>query len=189
MLATPVYATEWSGGSVIDLGGLPGTTGSFALGINDAGQVVGYSFVGGVASTPPSGAAAASSTSAACRAARSYASGINDAGQVVGYSVVGDLPTPPSGAAAASSTSARAVAQSVSTMPDRSVGVSLGYPRTLDLGDDAARLRGPRLCGVSQGQNRGRVASRSAHRAPHNVLPTGTRLSSQSGALAPHAPV
>ena len=38
------YATEWSHGQVIDLGALPGFTESQALGINDAGQVVGLSF-------------------------------------------------------------------------------------------------------------------------------------------------
>jgi probable HAF family extracellular repeat protein len=37
-------ATEWSGGSIIDLGGLPGSFGSVAQSINDAGQAVGYSF-------------------------------------------------------------------------------------------------------------------------------------------------
>ncbi len=42
------HATEWSGGSVIDLGGLPGSTASIASGINDAGQAVGYSSVGDV---------------------------------------------------------------------------------------------------------------------------------------------
>jgi hypothetical protein len=36
-------ATEWSGGRIIDLGGLPGFTLSEAGGINDAGQVVGFS--------------------------------------------------------------------------------------------------------------------------------------------------
>ena len=37
------YATEWSDGRVIDLGGLPGSTDSYAYGINDAGQAVGDS--------------------------------------------------------------------------------------------------------------------------------------------------
>ena len=41
------FATEWSGSSVINLGGPPGTTLSEAIGINDAGQVVGSSVVGG----------------------------------------------------------------------------------------------------------------------------------------------
>jgi probable HAF family extracellular repeat protein len=54
-------ATEWSGGSIIDLGGLPGSTFNTPRSKNDAGQVVGTSSVGGVVS-PPSGAAAASST-------------------------------------------------------------------------------------------------------------------------------
>ena len=37
------YATEWSGGTVIDLGGLPGFTLSAANDINDAGRIVGES--------------------------------------------------------------------------------------------------------------------------------------------------
>ena len=37
------WATEWSGGSVIKLGGLPGTKVSVAASINDRGQVVGDS--------------------------------------------------------------------------------------------------------------------------------------------------
>jgi hypothetical protein len=36
-------ATEWSGGRVIDLGGLPGSFESVAESINDRGQVVGDS--------------------------------------------------------------------------------------------------------------------------------------------------
>jgi probable HAF family extracellular repeat protein len=36
-------ATEWSAGSVIDLGGLPGAMESVADSINNVGQVVGYS--------------------------------------------------------------------------------------------------------------------------------------------------
>ena len=38
-----ICATAWSGGSVINLGGLPGSTPDFAYGINAAGQVVGAS--------------------------------------------------------------------------------------------------------------------------------------------------
>jgi uncharacterized membrane protein len=41
--------TEWSGGSIINLGGLPGSTGSIAQSINDTGQVVGVS----AGATPP----------------------------------------------------------------------------------------------------------------------------------------
>jgi hypothetical protein len=39
-------ATEWSGDSVISLGGLPGFTSSIAHGINDAGKGVGFSEFG-----------------------------------------------------------------------------------------------------------------------------------------------
>jgi hypothetical protein len=49
-LTDTICATEWSGGSAIKLGGLPGNySGSTAYGINDAGQAVGVSFVGGTA--------------------------------------------------------------------------------------------------------------------------------------------
>jgi uncharacterized membrane protein len=37
------YATEWGGGSIINLGGLPGVTFSGAEGVNNLGQVVGES--------------------------------------------------------------------------------------------------------------------------------------------------
>jgi hypothetical protein len=37
------YAAEWSGGSVVDLGGLPGSLSSIALRINGSGIVVGLS--------------------------------------------------------------------------------------------------------------------------------------------------
>ena len=39
------YATEWSGGSIINLGKLTGSTFSAAYGINDAGQIVGIGTV------------------------------------------------------------------------------------------------------------------------------------------------
>ena len=42
------YAVEWSGGNVINLGGLPGAASTVADAINDTGQVVGTSVVGGV---------------------------------------------------------------------------------------------------------------------------------------------
>jgi uncharacterized membrane protein len=40
-------ATLWSGPAVTQLGVLPRTTGSAALGVNDSGQVVGYSYRNG----------------------------------------------------------------------------------------------------------------------------------------------
>src|SRR5271166_6021329 len=43
--AASVYATLWSGGAAIDLGGLSGSIGGEASAINDLGQVVGYSEV------------------------------------------------------------------------------------------------------------------------------------------------
>ena len=52
-LAHAQVATEWSGGKVINLPGLPGLTISQAYGINDAGQVVGFS--GGIHATEWSG--------------------------------------------------------------------------------------------------------------------------------------
>ena len=45
--AAAQWATEGSNGSVINLGGLPGATGSVAYGISNAGQAVGYSYGGG----------------------------------------------------------------------------------------------------------------------------------------------
>jgi uncharacterized membrane protein len=44
-----ICATEWSGGDVINLGGLPGSMNSDAFGINSAGHAVGASSVGGIA--------------------------------------------------------------------------------------------------------------------------------------------
>ena len=82
-----VYATEWSGGDVINLGGLPGSISSFANGINDAGQVVGYSLF-------PDGAIVATEWSHGSiinlgglpGTMFSQALSINDAGQAVGFS-------------------------------------------------------------------------------------------------------
>jgi uncharacterized membrane protein len=39
-------ATEWSGGHVIYLGGLPGSVASYAFGVNNARRVAGYSIAG-----------------------------------------------------------------------------------------------------------------------------------------------
>ena len=73
----------WSAGSVIDLGGLPGFTFSEAFGINDAGQVVGFSQVGVAQyATEWSGSTIINLGGDV----DSEALGINNAGQVVGYS-------------------------------------------------------------------------------------------------------
>ena len=74
------YATEWSGGSVINLGNLQG---SFAEDINDAGQVVGATLAG--AAIEWSGGSIIDLGNPA-GSTDSTASGINNAGQIVGWS-------------------------------------------------------------------------------------------------------
>jgi uncharacterized membrane protein len=87
------YATEWSGDSVINLGGLPGSGLSQALGINDAGQAVGFSIVGGVAyATEWSGGSVINLGGLPGFRTESFAYGINDAGQAVGFSDIGVVP-------------------------------------------------------------------------------------------------
>jgi probable HAF family extracellular repeat protein len=83
-------ATEWSGRNVINLGGLPGSYESVANGINDAGQVVGWSLVGGLHATEWSGGSGID-LGGLPGFTHSLALGINDSGQVVGYSIVGDV--------------------------------------------------------------------------------------------------
>ena len=79
-------ATEWSGGSVINLGAPPGSTYSDAYGINDAGQVVGYSAGPGVPSATEWNGGSAINLGGLPGATYSFANGINDAGQAVGSS-------------------------------------------------------------------------------------------------------
>jgi probable HAF family extracellular repeat protein len=84
------HATEWSDGSIINLGGLPGSTQSFAYGINDAGQVVGSSdgimgySIFDVATEWSNGSVI--NLGSLPGSAYSEAHGINNAGQVVGVS-------------------------------------------------------------------------------------------------------
>ena len=47
-IAAKQMIRQGSGGSIINLGGLPGAMGSLAYGINDVGQAVGYSVLGSV---------------------------------------------------------------------------------------------------------------------------------------------
>ena len=71
------YATEWSGGNVINLGGLPGYTKSQARGINNAGQVVGLSYVGArVYATEWSGGTVVNLTSGSAWARRAVDEGV-----------------------------------------------------------------------------------------------------------------
>jgi probable HAF family extracellular repeat protein len=88
------YATEWSDGKIINLGGLPGSTGSFATGINDAGQVVGYTETqnGLFAFATEWSGGSIISLGRLPGSTDSIANGINDVGQVVGYSYVSYVP-------------------------------------------------------------------------------------------------
>jgi probable HAF family extracellular repeat protein len=89
-------ATEWSNGQLIELGGLPGSTFSSANSINNAGQVVGVSAIGGGVIggvfMSPVGVATEWSNGQVIELpilpgfTESFALGINDAGQVVGTS-------------------------------------------------------------------------------------------------------
>jgi probable HAF family extracellular repeat protein len=83
---SPAYftATEWSGGSVIDLGGLPGSTQSSAYSINDAGQVVGLSRIGDYEHATEWSGGSIIDLLPGSTSSDSVAESINDAGQVVG---------------------------------------------------------------------------------------------------------
>jgi uncharacterized membrane protein len=116
-----IYATEWSGGSIINLGGLSGSVGSEALSIN--GEAVGASFFSGSAiATEWSGGVGGSiiNLGGLPGFTNSQANDINDAGQVVG----GAAATLSNGAAAALSTwetcrALQVALRSGSTRPDR----------------------------------------------------------------------
>ena len=77
------YATEWSGGSVINLGNLPGSTFSVAVSINDAGQAVGNS-VGGINHATEWSGGSVINLGGLPGSAIAMPSGINNAGQAVG---------------------------------------------------------------------------------------------------------
>jgi probable HAF family extracellular repeat protein len=79
-------AVEWSNGSVINLGGLPGFTGSSATAINNAEQIVGISVFNGVDHATEWSDGNIINLEGLPGFTSSFASGINDAGQVVGYS-------------------------------------------------------------------------------------------------------
>jgi probable HAF family extracellular repeat protein len=80
-------ATEWSGGSAIKLGSLPGFPQSGANSINDAGQAVGYSQpYGGGGQRATEWSSGGVIDLGGAHNAVSVANGINNSGQVVGYS-------------------------------------------------------------------------------------------------------
>jgi probable HAF family extracellular repeat protein len=80
------YAVEWSGGGVINLGGLPGAASSVADGINDSGQVVGSSVIGGTEYAVEWSGGTLVKLEDLSGSADSVAAAINDAGVVVGES-------------------------------------------------------------------------------------------------------
>jgi uncharacterized membrane protein len=82
-------ATEWSGGSVINLGGLPGSTFSSALSINDVGQAVGASAFGGSEVATEWSGGSVINLGGLPGSTFSSALSINDVGQAVGASAFG----------------------------------------------------------------------------------------------------
>ena len=86
------YATEWSGGNAINLGGLPGYTESGANSISNVGQIVGASVVGGVGIATEWSGGSVINLGGLPGYTESSASGVEDSvGQIVGYSVVGGV--------------------------------------------------------------------------------------------------
>jgi hypothetical protein len=112
--------------------------------------------------TPPNGVGATSSTWEACQAPRAAlprASTMTGRWSDTARSTASTMPS--NGATAASSTweacrGPRVAMPWASTMPGRSSGARWCPPvprsRTLDVGDDADRVRGSRLCGLSQSE-------------------------------------
>jgi probable HAF family extracellular repeat protein len=90
-------AAEWTnigaptGTRFISLGGLPGVTSSAALGINNAGQAVGYSVVGGLQYATEWSGGDVIDLGLLPGATSSAALGINKAGLTVGYNIIGGV--------------------------------------------------------------------------------------------------
>ena len=167
------HATEWSGGSIVKLGSLPGSTGSVAVAINNAGQVVGVSTVGGVQVTTEwsDGSVIVWKACQVPRVAKPPA--LTTLGRWLAEASLVASTTPPSGPAAASSTWApcratRRAAPPASTTLGRlwAPATDLSRSPTLDLGDDAARLRWPRLCRLSPSERAARGIRKAEGRTP-----------------------
>ena len=84
-------ATEWSGGKIINLGGLPSSTASSATAINDSGQVVGFSAIGDHLLATEWSRGRVIDLGGLSGSTLSLANSINNAGLAVGYSVVGGV--------------------------------------------------------------------------------------------------
>ena len=88
-------ATEWSGGSAVSLGSLPGSWEGIPHGINDSGDVVGVSlFNGGVAYATEWSGGSIINLGGLPGSTSSDAWAINGAGQIVGTSDVGGIAYP-----------------------------------------------------------------------------------------------
>jgi len=83
------FAVEWSDGRAINLGGLPGSTSSEAISINDAAQIVGSSLVRGVSRAAEWSGSSVVDLGGLSGSSGSSAEDINGTGQAVGYSIVG----------------------------------------------------------------------------------------------------
>ena len=95
-------ATEWTGGAIINLGGLPGSVFSAATDIDDSGQVVGRRVVGATQyAVEWSGGVI--NLGGLPGAVSSVADAINNSGQVVGQALSAVGSTALNGMAAASS--------------------------------------------------------------------------------------
>jgi len=75
-----------SGGVMTDLGMLPGATSSLANGINDNGQVIGYSYIGGIASSFVDSNGVMTNLGNLGGTSYTEATGINNNGEIVGTS-------------------------------------------------------------------------------------------------------
>jgi probable HAF family extracellular repeat protein len=86
------HAMFWSGGTLTDLAGFPGSSGSQAQGINNDGQAVGFSIVGGSEYATLWNGGVPSNLGALSGSNQSEGYGINDAETVVGSSIFAGSP-------------------------------------------------------------------------------------------------
>jgi probable HAF family extracellular repeat protein len=91
-------ATEWSGGSVVNLGHLPGSIYSLAEAINNAGQVVGYSLSPSISYATEWSGGGVINLGGLPGSTFNQTLTINDAGQSAGESSIPITPEPSSSA-------------------------------------------------------------------------------------------